>query len=155
MDCSRSSFLFITKSWSLFKLMSIELVMPFYHLNLCILFASCFQSFPASGYFQMSQFFASGGQSIGTSASVSVLPMNIQDWFLLGWTGLFSFQSRGLSRIFFTTTISKALILLCSALFMVQLSHPYMATGEIIALTKWILVSKVMSLLFNMLSAWS
>ena len=104
---ARQASLFITKSWSLFKLMSIELVMPFYQLNLCILFASCFQSFPASGSFQMSQFFASGGQSIGTSASASVLPMNIQDWFLLGWTGLFSLQSRGLSRVFFSTTVQK------------------------------------------------
>ena len=63
-------------------------------------FSSCLQSFPASGSFQMSQFFASGGQSIGASASASVLPMNIQDWFPLGWTSWISLQSKGLSRVF-------------------------------------------------------
>ena len=62
-------------------------------------FSSCLQSFPASGSFQMNQFFASGGQSIGVSASASVLPMNIQDWFPLGWTGWISLQSKGLSRV--------------------------------------------------------
>ena len=63
-------------------------------------FSSCRQSFPASGSFQMSQLFTSGGQSIGVSASTSVLPMNIQDWFPLGWTGWNSLQSKGLSRVF-------------------------------------------------------
>ena len=77
----------ITSSWSLLKLMSIQLVMPWNHLKSSIPFSSCLQSFPASGSFPMSQFFASGGQSIGVSASASVLPMNIQDWFPLGWTG--------------------------------------------------------------------
>ena len=67
-------------------------------------FSSCLQSFPASGSFQMSQFFASGGQSIGVSASALVLTMNIQDWFPLGWTGLISLQSKGLSRVFSNTT---------------------------------------------------
>ena len=70
-------------------------------------FSSRFQSFPASGSFQMSQFFASGGQSTGVSASASVLPMNIQDWFPLGWTGWISLQSKGLSRVFFNTTVQK------------------------------------------------
>ena len=62
-------------------------------------FSSCLQSFPASGYFLMSQFFTSSGQRIGASASALVLPMNIQDWFLLGLTGLISMQSEGLSRV--------------------------------------------------------
>ena len=70
-------------------------------------FSSCLQSFPASGSFQTSQFFASGAQSIGVSASVSVLPMNIQDWFPSGWTGWMSLQSKGLSRVFSNTTIQK------------------------------------------------
>ena len=70
-------------------------------------FSSCLQSFPASGSFQMSQFFASGDQSIGASASASVLPVNIQDWFPLGLTGLISLQSKGLSRIFSNTTVQK------------------------------------------------
>ena len=70
-------------------------------------FSSCLQSFPASGSFQMSHLFASGGQSIGVSASASVLPMNIPDWFPLGWTGWFSLQSKGLSRVFSNTTVQK------------------------------------------------
>ena len=69
--------------------------------------SSCLQSFPASGSFQMSQFFTSGGQSIRISALSSVLPMNIQDWFPLGWTGWISLQSKGLSRVFFSTTVQK------------------------------------------------
>ena len=70
-------------------------------------FSSGLQCFPTSGSFQMSQFFASGGQSIGVSASASVLPMNIQDWFPLGWTGWISLQSKGLSRVFSNTTVQK------------------------------------------------
>ena len=72
-----------------------------------ILFSSCLQSFPGSGSFQMSQLFASGGQSTGVSASTSVLPMNIQDWVLLGWTGWISLQFKGLSRVFSNTTVQK------------------------------------------------
>ena len=72
-----------------------------------ILFASCPQSLPASGSFPMSQLFAWGGQSIGVSASASVLPMNTQDWFPLGWTAWIFLQSKGLSRIFSNTTIQK------------------------------------------------
>ena len=68
-------------------------------------FSSCLQSFSASGSFPMSKFFASGGQSIGVSASV--LPMNIQDWFPLGWNGWISLQSKGLSRVFSNTTVQK------------------------------------------------
>ena len=70
-------------------------------------FSSHLQSFPASGSFPMSQFFASGGQSIGVSASASVLPMNIRDWFPLVLTGLISLQSKGLSRVFSNTTVQK------------------------------------------------
>ena len=65
------------------------------------------QSFPASGSFQMSQFLKSGGQNIGVSASTSVLPMNIQSWFPLGWTDWISLQSKGLSRVFSNTTVQK------------------------------------------------
>ena len=89
----------ITNSRSLLKLTSIVLVMAIQpsHPPLSP-FSSRLQSFPASGSFPMSEFFASGGQSIGASASTSVLPMNIQDCFLLGWTGWISLQSKGLSR---------------------------------------------------------
>ena len=70
-------------------------------------FSSCLQSFPTSGSFPMSQLFASGGLSIGVSASILALPMNIQDWFPLGWTGCISLQSKGLSRVFSNTTVEK------------------------------------------------
>ena len=76
-------------------------------LSSVISFSSCTQSFPASGSFPMSQFFTSGGQSVGASASASVLSMNIQDWFLLGLTGWISLPSKGLSRVFSNTTIQK------------------------------------------------
>ena len=111
-------------------------------------FSSCLQSFPASGSFPMSQFFTSGGQSTGVSASVSVLPMNSQDWFPLGWTGWISLQSKGLLQ----HHSSKASILRSSAFFIVQLSHPCMTTRKTIALTRQTFVGKIMSMLFNMLS---
>ena len=76
-------------------------------LSSVIPFSSCLQSSPASGSFQMSQFFASGGQSIRVSASASVLPTNTQDWSPLGWTGWISLQSKGFSRIFSNTTVQK------------------------------------------------
>ena len=115
-----------------------------------VLFSSYLQSFPASGSFPMSQFFASDGQSIGASTSASVLPMNIQDWFPLGWSGWISLLSKGLSRVFSKHHSSKALILQCSAFFIVQLSGPYMTTGKTIALTRWTFAGKVKSLFFNM-----
>ena len=95
---ARQASLSITNSWSLLKLMSITSVMPLNHLILCHPLLLHFQSFPASGSFQMCQFFASGGQSIRVSASVSVLPMNIYDWFSVGLTGWISVQSKGRSR---------------------------------------------------------
>ena len=116
-----------------------------------ILFSSCLQSFPASRSLQMSQFFTSGGQSIGVSASASVLQMNIQDWFPLGWTDWISLQSKGLKTLLQNHS-SKASILQCSAFFIVQPSHSYMTTGKTIVLTTWTFVDKVMSLLLNMLS---
>ena len=94
----------LTVSLSSLKLMSIESVMPSNHLILCCSF-SCLQSFPASGSFPISWFFASGGQSIGASASA--LPMNIQDWFPLGLTALVSLLSKGLSRVLSNTTVQK------------------------------------------------
>ena len=111
-------------------------------------FSSCPQSFPASGSFQMSQLFTYGGQSIGTSTSASVPPMNTQDWCPLGWTGCISLQSKGLSRVFSNTTASN---FWRSAFFIVQLSRLYMITGKTIALIRQTFVDKVMSLLFNML----
>ena len=94
-------------------------------------FSSCLQSFPASGSFPMIQFFASGAQSIGVSASVSLLPMNIQHWFPLGLTGLISLQSKGLSRVFSGTTIQKHQFF--GAQLSLQSNSLYMSTGKTIA----------------------
>ena len=97
----------------------------------------------------MSQFFTLGGQSIGVSASASVLPMNIQDGisFRMDWLDLLAVQ--GTLKSLLQHHSSKAAILWHSAFFIVHLSHPYMTTGKTIALTRWTFVSKVMSLLFN------
>ena len=99
----------------------------------------------------MSQLFTLGSQSIGVSASTSVLPMNTQDCSPLGWTGLISLLSKGLKGLLQHHS-SKALILWHSAFFIVPLSHPYMTTGKTIPLTRWTFVDKVMSLFFNKLS---
>ena len=109
--------------------------------SLVIPFSSCLQSFPASRSFPVNQFFASDGQSIGVSASASVLPINTEDWFPLGWTGWISLQSKGLKSLLQHHS-SRASILRCSAFFIVQLSHPYMTIGKTIALTRWTLLAK-------------
>ena len=96
-----------TISRSFLKLMSIESVMPSNHLTLCHPLLLLPSIFSASGSFPMSRLLASGGQSTGASASASVLPMNIQDWFPLGFTGLISLQFKGLSRVFSNTTVQK------------------------------------------------
>ena len=97
----------ITNSWSLPKFMSIESMMPSNHLILCHPLSCFFQSFPTSGSFQMTRLFTPGGQSIGVSASASVLPMNIQDSFHFRFTGLIFLQSKWLSRVFSNTTVQK------------------------------------------------
>ena len=114
-------------------------------------FSSCLQSLPASGSFQRSQLFASGGQNIG-SFSFSISPSSEH-------SGLISFRMDWLDLLAVQGTLkgfqhhsSKASILWCSAFFIVQLSHSYMTTGKTIALARWIFVDKVMSLHFNMLS---
>ena len=109
-------------------------------------FSSHLQSFSASGSFPVRRFFASDGHSIGVSASASVPPMNIQNWFPLGWSDWISMQSKGLWRVFSNTTVQKY----HSAFFIVQLSHPYMATRKTIALTdsRQTFVAEIMSLLF-------
>ena len=110
--------------------------------NTVTLFYSCSKSFPASGSFPMSQLFTSVGQSIGVSASASVFPMNIQDWFPLGLTGLISLKPKGHSRVLPQYHSSKASILQCWTFFIVQLSHPYMTTGKTRALTRLTFVGK-------------
>ena len=103
-------------------------------------FSSCLQSFPASGSFQMSQLFASGGQSIGISASTSVLPMNIQDWFPLGWTGWISLQSKGLSRVFSSTTVQNQFF--CAQLSLWSNSHVHTRPLEKPGMLRFILFSQ-------------
>ena len=114
-------------------------------------FSSCLQSFLASGSFPVSQFFTSGGQSIGASASTSVLPMNIQDWFPLGLT-VWSLCSPRDSQESFPKPQFKSINSLVLSFLVVQLSCPYITTRKTIALTRRTFVGKVMSLLFNMLS---
>ena len=104
---ARQASLSITNSRSPLKPMSIESVMPSSHLILCRPLLLLPSIFPASGSFPMSQLFTSGGQSIGVSASASILPMNTQDWPPLGWTGWISLQIKGLSRVFSNTTVQK------------------------------------------------
>ena len=106
-----------TSSWSLLKFMSIEPVMPSKNFISATLFSFCLQSFPASGSFLRSQFFASGGQSIGVSASASVLPMDTQDRSPLGWTGWISWQSKGLSGVFSTPQFKSINSLVLSFLY--------------------------------------
>ena len=132
----------------LLKLMSIELVMPSNHLILVIPF-SCLQSFPASRSFLISQFFTWGGQSIGVSASASVLPMNTQDWSPLGWTSWISLQSKRTLNSLLECHSSKASIIQHSAFLIVQLSHPYITTGKTMALTGRTFDDKEMAPHFN------
>ena len=114
--------------------------------------SSHLQSFPASGSFQMSQLFTSGGQSMAVSTSTSVLPMKHSGLisFRMDWLDLLGVQ--GTLKSLLQHHSSKASVLLCSAFFIVQLSHPHMTTGKTIALTRWTVICKVMSLLFKMLS---
>ena len=128
----------MANSPSLLKLMSIESVMPFNHLILFHPLSSHLQSLLTLGTFPVSQFFTAGGQSIGVSASASVLPKNIQYLFILGLTDWISLQSKGLSNLLQHHS-SKASILQCS--------YPYMTTGKTIALTRWTFVGKGRSLL--------
>ena len=113
-------------------------------------FSSCPWSFLASGSFPMSQLFTSGGQSIGVSASTSILPMNTQDWSPLEWTDWISLKSNGLSRVFSNTTVQKHQFF--GAHLSSQSNYPYMTTGKTITLTRQTFVGKVISLLLNMLS---
>ena len=115
-------------------------------------FFSCPQSFRASGSFQMSQLFTSGGQSIEVSASKSVLPNEHSGliYFRMDWLDLLAVQ--GTLKSLIQHHSSKASIIQCSIFFIVQLSHPYMTIGKTIGLTRWTFVGKVMSLLFRMLS---
>ena len=115
-------------------------------------FSSCLQSFSESGPFPMNQLFASGGQSIGASASASVPPMNIQVWFPLELTYLISLQSKGLSRVFSNTTVQKHWFFGAQPSLWSSSHICTWLLEKTIALTIWIFVGKMMSLLFNRLS---
>ena len=146
--------LYITNSWSLFKLMFIVLVMPSSNLILChplLLLPSIFLSIRI---FLRSQFFASGAQSIGASASTSVLPLNIQDWYPLGWTGWIYLQSKGLSRVSPTPQFKSIIFSALNLLYVPTLAsiHDYWKT---IILTSQNLVSKVMSFFLICCLVWS
>ena len=123
-----------TISCSLLKLMSIESVMPSKHLILCHPLLLLPSIFPNIRVFS-NELFELGGQSIEVSSSASVLPMNIQDWFLLGWTDLISFQSKRLSRVFSSTTIQKHQFFGTRPFLWSKHSHSYMTTGKTMALT--------------------
>ena len=121
-------------------------------LSSVVPFSSYLQSFPASESFPISQLFTSGIQSIEVSALASIFPMNIKDWFPLGWTGFISLQSKWLSRVFSSTTVKKHQFF-SAQLSLIQLLTPYMTTGKIIVLTRWTFVGKVTNVFtfFNML----
>ena len=141
----------ITNSQGLLKLMSIDSVMPSNHLILCCSLLLLPSIFPSIRVFSNESVLHIRWPKFWNSASASVLPMNIQEWFPLGWTGWISLQSKGLSRVHQHHS-SKGSILWQSAFFIVQLLHLYMATLKTIALTIWTFVGKVMSLLFKTLS---
>ena len=151
---TRQASLSVTNSQSLLKFMSMDSVMPSNHLILCHSLLLLPSIFPSIRVFLMSQFFTSGGQSIGVSASASVLPMNIQDKFNLGLNGLISLQSKGLSSIFSNTTVQKHLFFSAQPFLWSILTsiHNYWKNHKTLALAIWTFISKVMSLLFNMLS---
>ena len=145
--------LFITKSQSLLRLMSIESVWCHPTISSSVIpFSSCLQSFPASGSFPMSQFFRIRWPKYW-SFSFSISPSNEYSGlicFRIDWFDLLAVQTTVKSLLQHHS--SKASILRCSTFFMIQLSHPYMTKGKIIPLTRQTFVGKVMSLLFNMLS---
>ena len=122
------------------------------HLILFCSLLSCPQSFSTSGFFPMSWLFAAGGQSTGASVSASVLSLNFQGWFPLGLSGLISLLSKGLSRVFSSTAVWRHQFFSAQPFVIAQLTHLYMTTGKTITLTIQPFVSKVISLLLNMLS---
>ena len=146
----RQASLFITNSQSLLKLMSIKSVMPSNHLILCHSLLLLASVFPSIRVFSNESVLHIRSQSIGASASASVLPVNIQDWFPLGLTGCISLQSKGFSRVFSNSIVQK------HQFFGAQLSlwsnsHLDMTTGKTIALTRWTFVRNVRSHQYSIL----
>ena len=142
-----------TISQSLLKLMSIDSVMVGWTISSSIVpFPSCLQYFPTSMCFPMSWRFRSGGENVGTSASISVLPMNIQSWFPLGVTGLISLLSKRLSCVFSSTTVQKHQFFSAQPSLWSNSNIFTRLLEKTIALTIWTFVDKIISLLFNILS---
>ena len=141
----------ITNSWSLLKLMSIELVMLSNHLILCYPLLLLLSIFPSIRIFSNELAFPIKRPEYWSFRLASVLPVNIQDWFPLGLTSLISLLSKGLSQSSPAPQF-KSISSLMLSLLMLQLSHSCMTTRKTIALTRWTLVGKVMSVLFHMLS---
>ena len=125
MNCTHQDSLSITNCRGFLKLMSTDWWQHPAISSSVLPFSSCLQSFHASRSFQMSQLFSSGGQSIGVSASTSILPMNTQDWSPLGWTGWVSLQSKGVSRVFSKTTVQKHQYSVLSFLYSPTLTSIY------------------------------
>ena len=150
MDCSTPGCPVHHQTQNLLKLMSIESVMPSNHLILCHPLFLLPSIFPSIRVFSNESVFASGGQSSGASASTSVLPMDIQDWFPLGLTGWISLQSKISQESSPTPQLKSINSMVLS--FFIHLLHPYITTIKTIALTRQTFVGKVMSLVFNMLS---
>ena len=148
---ARQASLSITNSQSSLKITSIESVMPSNYLILCHSLLLLPSIFPSIRVFSNELVLCTRWSKYWSFSSASILSMNIQDWFPLGLTVLISFQFKGLKSLLRHYS-SKASILRCSAVFIVQLSHPYMTTGKTIALTRRTFADKLMSLLFNMLS---
>ena len=142
----------ITNSRSSPKPMFIESVMPSNHLIFSRPHLFLPSIFPSIKVFSNESALRIRWPNIGVSASASVLPMNIQDWFPLGWTGWISLQSKGITRVLSNATVQEHRFFSAQLFFIVQLSHPYMTTGKTIALTRRIFVDKAMSLLFKILS---
>ena len=148
---AHQTFLSITNSQSLFKLMSIKSVMPSNHLFFCHPLLLLPSILCRMGSFQMTQLFTSGSQSIGVSASTLAFQMNIQNWFPFGWTGAIPLQSKGLSRVSSNITVQKQQFFSAQSSLWSN-SHVHTTIGKTIPLTTRPFVCKVLSLLLNTLS---
>ena len=151
---ARQASLSITNSWSLLKLMPIESVMPSSHLILCLPLLLLPSIPPSIRSFPMSQLFAWGGQSIGVSASASVLPMNTQDWSPLGWTGWISLRSKGLSRVFSISCTQNRTVLEVAASCSLTWAHSWEAAHRVTGTGVWTGHSVLVITAWNWATAW-
>ena len=153
MNCSMLGFPVLHHILELAQTLSIESVMLSNHLVLCCPLLLLPSIFPSNRVFSSESVLRISGQSIGVSASASVLPMNIEEWFPLRWTGSISLQSKGLSRVFSNTTVQRHQFLVLSLLYGPILTTIHKYWKKNIVWITWIFLGKVMSVLFNMLSS--